>query len=1062
MTTSTVAETCRPAPQAGGEQSPARGGILDSAGAIFLLVLAFLLASFTARNSDLWLHLAAGRALLEGQSSLGSDPFAYTTGESTWINSSWLFDVALYGLYRISPGALVFAKAILLVILGGVLVSMVWRSSFRALAALGIGLAFVAMAPGLELRPALVSYLFLGLTLYWLERPAGKRGFLLTYAPLLILFALWVNLDEWFILGPLAVGTYAVGQALRGASKTDADRRKLIELGVGLVAGLAACLLNPHHWRIFLAWPALLQRSPLAEMHPGFMNVWDATASLSQAFLRSPAGLSFAGNAYFLLFGLGLLSFLVNLQGLKLHRFLLFLTLGLGSWYRVGLVPFFAVVAGPMLGLNLQELAARRRRPAHDAEAGSLLGMIGSFLACLLLLGAAVTAWPGWLYGAWGPRGWGMEGNLSLERAARQLGEWRRAGQLAQDANGFNLSPVDGQYLAWYGQKSFYDGRFHLFSKDVIGEYAAVQQSFLGPNPAMTSLVDAGQDDWREIFRKRKINHLILSDPMEARMKLLFQKLLTLSKEWKLVYLEGDTAIFAWHDPGKGSATAAMTVPALDLHKRAWDPDVVKKAPPTGPARDPEPRTLLNSFSKPNLPEAPERDEAAYYLDHFSSARFSFAERQQKLFEFGQSAALIGQAAMPPLSPALSPVWDIQYSLLARDLEYGALMRQKKKFSGRNDNLDKLLVAYVQAYQKQWDDGPPGSLFLAIRAARRAVQANPDDPRAHFLLGQAYLRITRATAERLVYSGFPALDMLRRVQAITALKEAVRLKPDFQAAHRELVGLYQEKLQLDQAWEHAQELLKYARAAGPLPTESRESFDDRIASLESGTQMLEKAVRDTRTKVEAASLNQSDILTRAMIAEANGLPGMARELLLASSDAEFGRQGAAVELRLLLDNGQYRDVRRFMDDKIETGLGSDHFHQLRGFLAAAVGDYEDADEHFQKMVYSKVPDFNFRLKETIPPRQLLAFMVGAYVLNSRIGLEEQFSVFEKYSHVLGSTLREQSDLMIFRGVLALEAGELQKAEHLFQEGLNLWSISRGDARTLAHHYLALLHQPRAK
>ena len=56
------------------------------AGADFLLaavaiVLAFLIASFAARNSDVWLHLATGQRLLTGEYRPGTDPFSYTGSE---------------------------------------------------------------------------------------------------------------------------------------------------------------------------------------------------------------------------------------------------------------------------------------------------------------------------------------------------------------------------------------------------------------------------------------------------------------------------------------------------------------------------------------------------------------------------------------------------------------------------------------------------------------------------------------------------------------------------------------------------------------------------------------------------------------------------------------------------------------------------------------------------------------------------------------------------------------------------------------------------------------------
>src|SRR5262249_39028932 len=64
---------------------------LDGLMAATVFVLAFLLASFAARNADLWLHLASGRAILNGTYKLGEDPFAYTTEGVQWVNHSWLY-----------------------------------------------------------------------------------------------------------------------------------------------------------------------------------------------------------------------------------------------------------------------------------------------------------------------------------------------------------------------------------------------------------------------------------------------------------------------------------------------------------------------------------------------------------------------------------------------------------------------------------------------------------------------------------------------------------------------------------------------------------------------------------------------------------------------------------------------------------------------------------------------------------------------------------------------------------------------------------------------------------
>src|SRR5262249_8278573 len=52
--------------------------VLDGALAAVVLLLAFAVALFPARNSDLLMNLAAGRLLAQGQYHFGVDPFAFT------------------------------------------------------------------------------------------------------------------------------------------------------------------------------------------------------------------------------------------------------------------------------------------------------------------------------------------------------------------------------------------------------------------------------------------------------------------------------------------------------------------------------------------------------------------------------------------------------------------------------------------------------------------------------------------------------------------------------------------------------------------------------------------------------------------------------------------------------------------------------------------------------------------------------------------------------------------------------------------------------------------------
>src|ERR1043165_83835 len=52
---------------------------IDAALLGLLLILSFLVASFTATNSDLFMNLAIGKRLSEGTFQFGEDPFSWAT-----------------------------------------------------------------------------------------------------------------------------------------------------------------------------------------------------------------------------------------------------------------------------------------------------------------------------------------------------------------------------------------------------------------------------------------------------------------------------------------------------------------------------------------------------------------------------------------------------------------------------------------------------------------------------------------------------------------------------------------------------------------------------------------------------------------------------------------------------------------------------------------------------------------------------------------------------------------------------------------------------------------------
>ena len=67
------------------------------------LLVAYLLGSFTARNTDVWLHLGVGRIVAAGDYSFGKDPLSFSGADRHWVNHSWLYDLVSYNTKHNDP-----------------------------------------------------------------------------------------------------------------------------------------------------------------------------------------------------------------------------------------------------------------------------------------------------------------------------------------------------------------------------------------------------------------------------------------------------------------------------------------------------------------------------------------------------------------------------------------------------------------------------------------------------------------------------------------------------------------------------------------------------------------------------------------------------------------------------------------------------------------------------------------------------------------------------------------------------------------------------------------------
>jgi hypothetical protein len=1062
-----------------------------------VLLLAFVLAAFPARNTDLWLHLATGRALVEGTYHFGVDPFAYTTQDVYWVNHAWLFDLIVYGVYRALGGAgLVFLKALLLAGLAAVLLRVANFRGSRAVAAMTVSLALVALGSRLQLQPVVVSYLFLALTLLSLQRIEASlantdsdtthRSPLTTHHhvkhisrngwPLLLLFALWVNLDSWFLLGPLAVALDGLGRWLDStrlfgpradgsATGGTADRSSKVWFlpFAGLVlAGLAVCLLNPHGFRAFLLPPQLGLGSNAAALQQDPLFRGLRVSPFQGLYFRSGLAFTFSSLAYYALVGLGGVSFMLS-RTWPGRRLLLFLGFFLLSGYQVRAIPFFAVVAGPVLALNWQgakkgvgsfgtsalaSLLRGRKLPTPFFEqAAAHRFRWAEGVIALAVLALAVVAFPGWLQGKpYVPRGFEAAVDPSLERSASQLAAWRREGKLAARKNGLNLSPEAASYFAWAcpEEKGFLDHRLELFG-DVAGEYAAMRAALMnlpveGPGaekPDEQAL--AGQAALRQTLRRRDIDHLVLYDPDLPWKASPVDRLLTAPVEWRLLYLDGRTLIFAWQESQDFAARG------LDLDRLAVQPAGEESGargqgsgvsrPGRRPGGDFWSRTadfLSEGFVTPPAPRPLATDAAAIYLRCFDDRLPGQRNRNLLVWAARVGASFAGTAATASTGGhGLAP--------LAAYLDYRA----------RVDRTDQFLF--------NQDDGSPALALLAIRAARQGVRDNPDEALTYVVLGEAYLRLDRNTRERAWKNRLPSLSQLRRVQAMAAFQQALALQPSLGRAHANLTSLCEEIGGRDLALAHLRSYVQIARGAGPNPSETAE-FAQRLDEMEKRLDAVDRQV--TRAiddyEIEAFKLKPVE---RAQRAYARGLAGKALDVLKSADLGTLGPEGIRLLMALLLDTGQIDELSNWITPESED-------YWLKALVAAAGGAYDDADAELAALSRSSVVLAEGPVR--LPLQAALGVMVGRAVLEGAApfgSLADGLRIpilrteYLKQAQNLVLLLRREADLAVLRALLELESGKTTEAQAHLRDVLEQWPGGSPDldfaARPAAEHYLHL-------
>ncbi len=1092
---------------------PRRGLFLDGILCLLLLLLAFLCASFKARNSDVFLSLATGRLIAEGKYTFGADPYSFAS-KGTWVNQSWLYDLGTYFLYGLAPDgiALVVFKALLVVVLAWLMLRAGTVSGEKLwVPILCTTVGVLALSPRLFLQSGVVSMLLLGVTIYLLVRSSDEPRRLWLLPPL---FLLWVNLDAWFLLGPITVACFLAGNLIAaklGKDQAPSPGGDPKTLGLVLVGCLIACLCNPHHVHAFTSLPVGIVQWGGQEVFKSnsyfkgfFLSPWLDM----ELYFRETIGLSVAGLSYFALLAFSLASFvclgLRRPEALRPSRLIVWLFFVVLSGLQIRAIPFFAIVAAPLAALNFLDLvrlpdgSTSSRRNVWDAWAipGRVFTFLGMVGLCVASITGAIQAQPHYRRAV----GWGIETDAGLAGATKQIAAWKAAGVVRPGQNWMTLSPDTPSYLAWFApeEKGFVDTRLSLFG-DAAPEFETLRGSLEG--------VDRQDPDkpfvpgWRKLFRDREAKFFLFHNINPTRPSPMLSRLYSIPKEFVPVFVEGGTALFAWRDPENLEATPLDPRLVLDFEKRAFGKDAERAPERVSPA---DPWQWWHPLLRAGKGSSPEVALSLQYSTRFDALRHQYQADQDRTWLAMSAASLFGDS----LSPNGPLAGGIYFSLRFVPAHDNMINRSRPL-----EPLDRMFAARFQSFFQAQDRGPSDSLYLAIRACRRALARNPEDAMTHLALAEAYSRVEQSTRERARTTSqsvgrppqpfFLHSGVIRQTQIAAALQNVLKSDPSreqAQFAHLLLAQALRDPQYLESSVSHIRKYLEISRELKVLPGTSRENFAEEFKALEAGVKDAERKLKSQKDQYEvsaASKRGENAAEEKARIALANGLCETALKLLIDS------KSGASLVAYILIGLGRIDEVDQLLTpqpDQAKTfdprsygmhplGLPAYEWYQVQ--KSAAIGDYAAADRYLEdcmKLIRRErdtiealdqlgiVPKGTFG--DDIDQGTFAAALVGDLLLRegqraaglpwqwgqivsasvAQRGLQFKLSTRNTIGFartVMFPAVVQEANLWTIRAWLALEAGSIETARAHARQAISYCNLAGADPRV----YLLFVSRP---
>ncbi len=511
-----------------------------------IIALSFLMSFHALVDTDIFWHLKTGQIIFETHRVPHQDIFSFTVAGTEWIDSQWLFQLAIYIAYRIGG----FAG---MIFFGGILMALTWTlilvpgySSKKYFRIIPLALvSLLAVSSRLRLRPEFFTFFFLALELFLLHLyRQGKRKALY---PIPVLILLWVNSHGLWPMGLFILVAVLAEQVLAlpwfGLQKYfklapgAGGKKAILELAVCLAVSALVIWINPYGWKgVVFPLKLLWEISSSGSFIGGYIGEFQSPFILNNPVVR-PAYIALS------VFSGLLFIFLIFSRRLYLADLII-----CGGVFYISAtanrnVPLFAVVMAMLGGrlildisepgwswikrfsdplLRVRPLAAGILIIAMVWLSGEIISskfFIHNMLFCRFGIGASETDYP-----------------IRAGQFLKSIPELESAGPLKIFTDIHNAG-----YLIWAGYpawKVYVDPRMELYGDQFIKKYSSL----------LANWQEFTDEDQKYDF------DLVVVSAYRMETGSDFVRNLAHSSAWVLIYLDGKNVVFLKNRPSFSGA----------------------------------------------------------------------------------------------------------------------------------------------------------------------------------------------------------------------------------------------------------------------------------------------------------------------------------------------------------------------------------------------------------------------------------------------------------------------------------------------------------------------------